>query len=130
MASQRSEAGFLPVNLLEDLLIPQKTILRSIVLTTPIHVHASVAHIGSILGDWAGQRINALKVTRWLQGIIWQPVNLHTTYVWLPEKMKKQVKMAFMQRIGHSQNTAESWDHIISTQQSHGGPVGYAVGKW
>lgn len=70
--------GVFPLNILEGHPTSQSTALHSIVLTTPVHVHTPVAHIGTVVHDGhvLGQRISALELTEFLQAFVWQPIDL------------------------------------------------------
>lgn len=56
-----------PLNILRDLPVSQQTTLRSISLTTPVHVHTPIAHIGMICGDIPGEKVNGMELIRCLR---------------------------------------------------------------
>lgn len=114
-----------PINILSHLTPEQQEKLRAITLTSPIHIHTPVAHIGVFYGNFAGQRLNALDLLVHLQSIAEKPVSFLSTYSRLSQAMKTEVEMAFARRNGESPNTFISWERFVTGQDSNCGPVGY-----
>lgn len=114
-----------PISILSHLSPEQRKKLRAIPLTSPIHIHAPIAHIGTFYGDFSGQKINALDLFICLQSISEKPVSFLSTYSGLSQVMKSEVEMAFIRRNGESSNAVTSWERFVSGQDPDHGPVGY-----
>lgn len=76
------EDKLFPLDILLDIAHTQQvTILRSIILTTPVHVHGPITHLGMVHSDEPGQTVNALDVIGCLRAAFSQPVtrgvNIH-----------------------------------------------------
>lgn len=122
------EGGLFPLNILDGIPTAQTTALRSITLTTPVHLHAPDAHIAVVHSNSPGQRTSGLEMVYFLQSLVWQPVNLQTTFDRLSRAMRAQVEMAFMRRVGHSLNAGvEYWDQSTPGQRAYSSVVGYDV---
>ncbi|KAF9449415.1 hypothetical protein P691DRAFT_791139 [Macrolepiota fuliginosa MF-IS2] len=115
-----------PLRLLSDLTTTQRDRLETIELTSPIHVHTSVCHIGTIMSSEA---VNALGVFEYLQEEVIQPLDFDPTYSQLSQGMKGKVGAAFIDRCRGSSNVAVTtiWKCFASGQpvHSHCVPSGY-----
>lgn len=65
--SPNTDDSLFPLNLLQVLQVTQEPTLRSIILTTPVHVHLPCSHIALVYGDVPGQRVNALELIHCLR---------------------------------------------------------------
>ncbi len=109
------EDGLFPISIYQEPPTTLHATLRSIILTTPIHVHTPVAHIGVVHGGATGECTNALELMQFVQSLVSQPVNLPINYDILPQDMRVQVDVAFAQRIGCSQCSSDSQNQHLSS---------------
>ncbi len=104
------EEGIFPLNILQKPSTSHCAALRSVALTTPIHIHTPGAHMGEICGEVIGQCTNALELVQFLHSLVSQPADLPTTYDLLPHHMKAQVDITFAQRVGCSSTSSDRPD--------------------
>lgn len=102
-----------PLNIRQDLPIAQQATLSSIALTTPIHVHTPVAHIGMVHSDSPGERVKAIETIHCLR----------VAYNQMNRRMIVQAEISFAQTLSSSDTRYQS--QLTSVQRLGGGPVGY-----
>ncbi|KXN81426.1 hypothetical protein AN958_04595 [Leucoagaricus sp. SymC.cos] len=118
--SQTSLTGMYPIKL-GNLIASQQIELRKMILTTPIHVHISTAHVGMVYGAFPGEAMTALDTVIFLQQISQRALD-RITFVQFPTSVVVGVKAAFVQRVGL--NAAATWDDFMAGRNFSNRPVG------
>lgn len=101
--------------------------LQNIILISPIHIHAPLVHIGTILGRMPGEGLQALEIFSHFQTTTSQKLDYHLTYSQLPALMKTEVERTFIRRRGRGSDATISWQEFISgrSRSTCGGPLSY-----
>ncbi len=125
MTRSHLEDGLFPLSIHQEPPTTLRATLRSIIFTTPIHVHTPLAHIGVVHGCVTGECVNALELMHFLHCLVLQPVNLPKTCDLLPQRMGMQVDMAFTQHFGYSSNYSDPRNqHLRSARRPRDNIIG------
>ncbi|KXN88019.1 hypothetical protein AN958_07402 [Leucoagaricus sp. SymC.cos] len=90
--------GMFPISL-DNITISQQIELENVILTTPIHVHTHITHVGLIYGTFPGQALTALDTVMF--------------------------KATFMQRNSAALDVVVTWDDFMAGRNVGNRPVGH-----
>ncbi|KAF9443733.1 hypothetical protein P691DRAFT_678920, partial [Macrolepiota fuliginosa MF-IS2] len=133
MSTYQPATDFYPFSIFTSLTSMQQTVLQSIQLRSPVHVHTPMAHIGTLHGSFTststpGRYITALNAFLFLQSLAASPLDSPTVFSRLSSDMKVRVRAAFYRRNTISPSFCTlAWERFISGQHVAGGPLGIDV---
>ncbi|KXN89797.1 hypothetical protein AN958_05209 [Leucoagaricus sp. SymC.cos] len=108
---------------LDSITIGQWIELENIVLTTPIHIHTPIAHVGLMYGTFPGQTLTALNAVAFLRQFWCASVD-RNMYAQLSPEIKARAKAAFMQRHRAALDVVVAWEIFMAGRNVGNGPVG------
>ncbi|KXN88015.1 hypothetical protein AN958_07398 [Leucoagaricus sp. SymC.cos] len=114
--------GMFPISL-DSIAIGQQIELENIILTTPVHVHTPIAHVGLINGTFPGQTLTALNAVMFLKQFSGASID-RNMYAQLSPEVKARAKATFMQRNSAALDVAVAWSDFMAGRNVGNGPVG------
>lgn len=114
-----TDTGLFPLNFRQDLQIAQyqQATLQAIFLTTPIHIHTPLAHIGTVHSDLLEEKIDAIGLIHYLRA----------GYEQMSKSTEMQAEAPSARLLLPS--ATEFWNKLISAERSDDSPLDPLLGN-